>query len=248
MQKRGKRLAGYVPDYVVFDLETTGLSPVSDRIIEISGLRVRAGQVEETFSTLVNPERKIPRGATAVNGITAAMVAGAPCVRDADGEFLGFAGGNVLVGHNIHSFDMKFLYRAAEEIPSSCLDNDYIDTLLMARKYMPELAHHRLVDLAQYFGFSTQGAHRALADCMMNQKCFEELGKRQTEREKAEKERRKKEGMEWKEASAGMQGDAGESGQMLCPRCQSPLVLRTGRFGRFLGCSNFPACRYTRNL
>ena len=60
MQKRGKRLAGYVPDYVVFDLETTGLSPVSDRIIEISGLRVRAGQVEETFSTLVNPEKRFP--------------------------------------------------------------------------------------------------------------------------------------------------------------------------------------------
>ena len=190
MQKRGKRLAGYVPDYVVFDLETTGLSPVSDRIIEISGLRVRAGQVEETFSTLVNPERKIPRSATAVNGITDAMVAGAPCVRDAVGEFLDFAGRNVLVGHNIHSFDMKFLYRAAEEIPSSCLDNDYIDTLLMARKYMPELAHHRLVDLAQYFGLSTQGAHRASVDCMMNQMCFDELGKRQTEREQAENERR----------------------------------------------------------
>lgn len=242
MQKRGRRLAGYVPDYVVFDLETTGLSPVSDRIIEISGLRVRGGQVEETFSTLVNPERRIPRGATAVNGITDAMVAGAPCVRDAVWEFLDFAGTNVLVGHNIHSFDMKFLYRAAEEIPAARLDNDYIDTLLMARKYVPELAHHRLVDLAQYFGLSTQGAHRALADCMMNQKCFEELGKRQREKAEEEKERREREGTDGEQAGTGVKGEG------LCPRCGSPLVLRSGRFGRFFGCSNFPFCRYTRNL
>ena len=230
VQKRGKRLAGYVPDYVVFDLETTGLSPAADRIIEISGLRVKNGQVEDSFSTLVNPEMPIPRGARAVNGITNAMVAGAPCVEEAVGSFLEFAGGQILVGHNIHSFDMKFLYQAAEALPGVQLANDYIDTLMMARQCMPELSRHRLVDLAERFGFSTQGAHRALADCIMNQKCFEEMGKRQKE----QMEKRKKAGIPEQDAA-------------LCPRCKSPLVLRSGRYGRFYGCSNFPACRYTRN-
>ncbi len=75
---KGKRLAKYVPDYVVFDLETTGIRVGSDDIIEISAIKVKGGQVTDTFSTLVNPGRPIPYCATAVNGITDEMVAEAP--------------------------------------------------------------------------------------------------------------------------------------------------------------------------
>ena len=77
-QKRGRRLSGYRPDYVVFDLETTGLSPETDGIIEISAVKVRGGKVTDSFSTLVNPGRHIPAAASRVNGLTDSMVADAP--------------------------------------------------------------------------------------------------------------------------------------------------------------------------
>lgn len=88
---------------------------------------------------------------------------------------------------------------------------------------MKELARHRLIDLAAHFHLSTQGAHRALNDCVMNQKCYEEMGKRiQT---------------------VAPQTDA----EGLCPRCGGELIKRNGRFGPFYGCSNYPRCRYTQD-
>lgn len=219
MQDKGKRLAKYVPDYVVFDLETTGISYVNDAIIEISAIKVRGREMTDTFSTLVNPQRRIPYGATAVNGITDEMVADAPYIGDALREFLDFAGQDVLVGHNIQSFDLKFVRLAAQELFGQDLENNFIDTLPMAKSCLPQLTRYRLVDLAEYFHISTEGAHRAEKDCVMNQKCYEELGKIQ-------------------------QGMVIE----LCPRCGGELKKRSGKFGKFFGCSNFPQCRYTRNI
>ena len=156
-QKSGNRLSGYRPDYVVFDLETTGLSPEMDAIIEISAIKVKKGNVEDEFSTLVNPQRRIPAAASRVNGITDKMVADAPVLKEVIEDFLSFIGSEVLVGHNIHSFDMKFLNHAMEEIYGRTLGNDYIDTLFMARSCLKELSHHRLTDLAAYFHISTEG-------------------------------------------------------------------------------------------
>lgn len=220
-KQRGQRLTQYVTDYVVFDLETTGLSPVSDEIIEMSALKVKNQKVTDTFSTLVNPGRHIPYGATAVNGITDNMVKDGPSIVQVMKDFLEFAGNHVLVGHNIHSFDMKFLYIAAEERLGVPLPNNYIDTLYLARRCLHQLSHHRLVDLAAYFHLSTEGAHRALNDCIMNQKCYEAMAKLYKE----------------KNPPSGL----------ICPRCKGELVKREGRYGSFYGCGNFPLCRYTRN-
>lgn len=215
---KGKRLVKYVPDYVVFDLETTGVSAIKDDIIEISAVKVLGGEVADTFSTLVNPGRPIPYYATQVNGITDEMVEDAPDIREALTDFLAFAGDAVLVGHNIQSFDLNFVSNAAEGLLGKTVENDYIDTLYMARSCLPELPHHKLVDVASHFHISVEGAHRALNDCIMNQKCFEEMGKLQ----------------------ANQKLD-------LCPRCGGELRRRNGKFGEFFGCSNYPACRYTRN-
>ncbi|MCI8515505.1 MAG: DNA polymerase III subunit epsilon [Hungatella sp.] len=223
-QKRGTRLSGYRPDYVVFDLETTGLSPITDGIIEISAVKVKGGKVTDRFSTLVNPGRRIPAAATRVNGITDEMVKDAPGLREALDRFLAFIEDQVLVGHNIHSFDMGFLNHAMEELYQKSLSNDYIDTLYMARSCLKELSHHRLVDLAAHFDISTEGAHRALNDCIMNQKCYEKMGKI----------------METVNSRPG----SGET----CPRCGAELVKRNGKFGQFYGCSSFPNCRYTKNI
>lgn len=214
---KGRALLEYLPDYTVFDLETTGISVWSDEIVEISAAKVRGGKVTDTFSLLVNPGRPISAGASAVNGITDDMVADAPPLSEAFPQFMDFAGEDVLVGHNIQAFDLYFLDRASRALFGKPVSSDYVDTLPLARRCLPGLAHYRLTDLAAYFHISTQGAHRALADCMMNQKCYEALGKlpvRQTP---------------------------------LCPACGRSLVLRKGKFGTFWGCSGFPGCRYTRN-
>lgn len=213
-----KRLVKYVPDYIVFDLETTGISWSNDDIIEISAVKVRAGEVNDTYTTLVNPGRNIPYQATRVNEITDEMVADAPDCREAVEGFLEFAGDTVLVGHNIASFDLKFLDQSVMEFFGKTIENDYIDTLYMAKSCLPQLSHHKLVDLADYFHISTKGAHRALNDCMMNQKCYEAMARIQQ-----------------------------ELPLELCPQCGAELLKRNGKFGAFYGCSNFPKCRYTRN-
>lgn len=227
--KTGKRLYAHTGNYVVFDLETTGLSPVNDAIIEISGIRVRAGIVEEEFSTLVNPHVPIPWAASRVNGITDEMVKNAPNLSEALGAFLDFVGEDVLVGHNIHSFDLPFIYAGAAKALGRQPGNDYVDTLYFAKNCLPQLKHYKLTDLSKYFGITTEGAHRALADCRMNQKCYEALLQIWQEEQK-----------ERLHAKSGEQ-------EMCCPECGCILVKRKGKYGTFWGCSGFPACRYTKN-
>lgn len=217
--KTGKRIVKYVPDYVVFDLETTGTNCISDSIIEISAVKAEKGTVIDSFSALVNPQRPIPYYATRVNGITDEMVADAPPLAEVLPEFLEFIGDHVLVGHNIQSFDLKFIYKAAQELLAKDVRNDFLDTLYMARQCLPQLAHHKLTDLAMYFHIDTNGAHRALQDCRMNQQCYEKMAELQ------------------KEVVLD-----------LCPVCGGELRKRKGRFGEFFGCSNYPRCRYTRNI
>lgn len=222
--KRGKRLEKYVADYVVFDLETTGISTVSDEVVEISGIRVSGGRPTEEFTSLVNPGRHISYGASQVNGITDEMVADAPYFPEVLKEFLDFAGDQVLVGHNIHSFDLNFIYRDAEKYYGKIPGNDYVDTLSFARLCLPALPGYRLTDLARHYGLSTAGAHRALQDCYMNQQVFELLGK------ELQDEKRKAQGLK------------------LCPRCGQIMRKRNGKFGEFWGCSGYPACRHTENI
>ena len=229
VRNKGKRLNQYVKDYVVFDLETTGIHQERDAIIEISAVKVNGGEIVGEYSTLVNPKRHIPAPATAVNGITDAMVADAPEIGEAIVGFLEFIGDSILVGHNIHTFDMNFAYDAVFRSTGKELGNDYVDTLYMARSCLPRLAHYKLTDISEYFHISTEGAHRALNDCIMNQKCYEEMGKLW------EGQKRNKEA-EDTDAEDGLS----------CPSCGGTLCLRKGRYGMFYGCGNFPACRYTK--
>lgn len=96
----GKQLYKYTADYVLFDLETTGISCNTDEVIEISALKVRNGRIAEEFSELVNPGMPIPYAASRVNNITDRMVNDAPHFDQVLGRFLDFAGDDVLVGHN----------------------------------------------------------------------------------------------------------------------------------------------------
>lgn len=231
-KKPGKKLNTYVPDYVVFDLETTGVSCVTDKVIEISALKVKNGQVMEEFSTLVNPECPIPFYASQVNGITDKMVKDSPVFQKAFADFLEFVGDAVLVGHNIHTFDMKFLYRDANRFWKQTVSNDYIDTLQLSRVCLPQLSHYKLTDLAEHYGISSEGAHRALCDCHMNHKVFERLGKE----------------MKKTSVTTNQKNSVTEKSAKACPQCGGVLKKRSGRYGDFWGCTSFPGCRYTENV
>ena len=220
----GKKLNIYVPDYVVFDLETTGIHPSFDKVVEISAIKVVGGFVDSEFSTLVNPEMHIPYEATDVNNITDQMVKDAPTFDVALKDFLDFAGDYVLVGHNIQLFDLKFLYRDAKNYWGKTIGNDYVDTLPLSRKYLPDLDYHTLLDLADYYNITVKDAHRALGDCRMNQRIYESL------REEMENP---------SEAAKAVP---------TCPKCGNILKKRNGKFGMFYGCASYPDCKYTRNL
>lgn len=276
VRNKGRRLNKYVKDYVVFDIETTGLRPGLDEIIEISAVKVKNNEVSDTFSTLVKPTIRIPASATRINGITNDMVSSAPEIAEAMEGFVDFVETEILVGHNIHSFDTNFIYDAAMEAFQEGIYNDYIDTLYMARACLPQLKHHKLGDISEYFGISTEGAHRALNDCIMNQKCYEKMGELLTAQKKVTaedklvltgktsvsvKEQMKQKASEPKEEqmkniqrsvrkkSVPEEMSAEELWAVLensCPECGGILVERKGRYGAFWGCKNFPRCRYTR--
>lgn len=218
-RNKGNRLIKYIPNYVVFDLETTGINVNSDDIIEISAIKVAEQSIVGKFSTLINPGRSIPYRATMVNNITNEMVKNAPDIVQGIEGFLEFIGDSVLVGHNIHNFDLNFVYDAVLNIYGKEFRNDYIDTLFMSRKCLPQLPSHKLVDIAAYFEINIEGAHRALNDCMMNQKCYEKMARLQE-----------------------------HMVILLCPKCGGEMIRRNGKFGEFYGCGNFPQCRFTKNI
>lgn len=146
--------------FVAFDCETTGISPQSDLLVELSAVKYVAGQRVDAFSTLINPGISIPYSATAVNHITNNMVRSAPDPASAVAIFLDFAGPLPLVAHNA-DFDIAFV-RAAFSGP--CPGYAYGDSLAIARKLLPSLSNHKLATCLQYLGIHPGALHRAEAD------------------------------------------------------------------------------------
>ena len=125
-------------DYILFDLETTGLSTENDQVVEISALKITGGEITDEFSTLVNPGIHIPYQASSINGITDDMVKEAPDMEHALKDFISFIGDSVLVGHNIKRFDLGFIQRDAVRYFGKQINNGYVDTLILSRKYLPD--------------------------------------------------------------------------------------------------------------
>ncbi len=153
--------------YVVFDLETTGLSPVRDRMIEIGALRHCDGLPDETFHTMVDPERPIPPGITALTGICDDDVIDAPAQHQAAQAFLDFADGLPLVAHNA-KFDVGFL----EHCEGKKLQNQIFDTLRLSQRAYPDEKHHTLAAMKELLHIDIPVAHRALADVMATDQLF----------------------------------------------------------------------------
>lgn len=152
-------------NYVVLDVETTGLSRQSDNIIEIGVLTVADGKPAGEYTQLINPGRPIPQSATAVNGISDADVARCPTMQDVAGDIWAMLDGNIMVGYNA-SFDAAFV---AKEMSRCGADGTirYVDVLALARRAYPGLDDHKLVTVAKHLGYNGVQSHRSLDDAKL---------------------------------------------------------------------------------
>lgn len=151
--------------YVVVDLETTGLDPLVEGILEIAAVRLEGDRVVGTWQTLVNPGTgvEISEASRAIHGISPEMVLDAPGVPEALAAFEAFLGDAPLVAHNA-AFDVGFLNRARQVLGRPPLPNPALDTLEMAREVFPEQRSHKLEALCRLLGHEATSFHRAAAD------------------------------------------------------------------------------------
>lgn len=181
---------GKYDEFVVFDTETTGLSPSRDRIIEIAAIRFISGVPTEIFETLVNPEIPIPADASEINHITDDMVTEAPTISQILPAFETFVGKSPIVAHNLE-FDLKFIYYSGSSVMD--IPRKYFDTLKLSQKMLKrpkskydkefgiwetdydsdyDVYDHKLETLAEYYGITFPCKHRAVADAIVTGKLF----------------------------------------------------------------------------
>ncbi|MDO4298246.1 MAG: 3'-5' exonuclease [Lachnospiraceae bacterium] len=159
--------------YIAFDLETTGLRPMSDRILEIGAVMVEEGEVIGSYETFIDCGISIPPHITQLTGITEKMTAGSPQTEEAVRGFLEFSGGQVLLGHNL-PFDYSFMKRNVVNLGLD-YERDGLDTLKIARFCLPELESRSLDRLSAYFGIPQEHHHRALDDALTAARLYERL-------------------------------------------------------------------------
>ena len=160
-------------EFVIFDVETTGLSPTwGDRIVEIAAIKVRNLKPVENFHSFVDPQREISFGAFQVNGITEEMLTGAPASKEILPRFLEFIGRRALIGHNI-AFDLNFLCYELSLLGLQLKKEAIIvDTLKMARHLLPTLGRYPLWRVAASLGIEEDQKHRAMADAQLTFEVF----------------------------------------------------------------------------
>lgn len=146
-------------NYVVCDLETTGLNPMTDKIIEIGMVRVQQGEIAGTYHTMVNPGMPLPLKIKRITGIDDSDLINAPTMAGVMNDVIDYIGDDAIVGHNIR-FDLDFL-AAARGIP---LINPHLDTVELARLVLPDAPGYRLGSLCALLKIDTPGCHRALND------------------------------------------------------------------------------------
>ena len=164
--------------YTVFNVETTGMSPVHNRIIEIGAVRIEHDGSITRYETLIHPECSIPNQITRLTGISNEMVANAPTFAEMAEEFLQFINGSRLVAHNAR-FDLAFLMESLGRTPGIPLWQDgAYDTLSLSKKAYPGLPSYSLKSLKQalQLGVETDGtAHRALYDAEITMELFQKV-------------------------------------------------------------------------
>ncbi|MEC5422658.1 PolC-type DNA polymerase III [Virgibacillus sp. C22-A2] len=162
--------------YVVFDVETTGLSAVYDTIIELAGVKIHEGEIIDRFESFANPHHPLAQITTDLTGITDDMVKDAPEIADVLKDFHQWIGDSILVAHNA-SFDMGFINQGFKKIDYEKATNPVIDTLELARFLYPELKNHRLNTLCKHLDIELTQHHRAIYDAEATGYLFWKLAK-----------------------------------------------------------------------
>ncbi len=160
----GHQDIGFSDEIVCFDIETTGLKVTQEAITEIGAVRLRNGEIVETFQTFVDPERRLTPEIIGLTGITDEMLRGAPKLKDALTAFLAFAGGAPLAAHNAE-FDISFI-RAGCRKCSIPFEPTYIDTLILAQNLLPGLGKYKLDIVAEHLQLPQFNHHRASDDAV----------------------------------------------------------------------------------
>ena len=171
---KGKSLLELPNDYIVVDLETTGLDPVQCEIIEIGAVHVLDGDEVDRFETLIEPSGPLPYYITQITGLTDAELSGAPKIQQILPDFLNYVGDAILVGHNVN-FDVNFLYEKTLEHTGALFTNCFVDTLRLSRILYPQVRSHKLGDMGRLCQIPNSHAHRAMADVEQTWKLYEHL-------------------------------------------------------------------------
>lgn len=161
-------------DYICLDLETTGLNPALDKIIEIGAVKVTEGRIEGRFEQLVDPGRKLPEKAAQITGLSDGQLMRAPSIGEILPEFLNFAGELPLLGHNL-LFDFSFVKKAAVNQGLS-FEKGGVDTLKLARSLLPGLPSRSLEALCKHYEITYQ-PHRAFEDAMATHLLYQRMRK-----------------------------------------------------------------------
>lgn len=156
---------GLLPEFIALDVETTGLRPLHQRIIEVAAIRFRAGLEVERFATLINPETRIPEFIAKLTRITDQMVAESPPFREVAEQLDEFIGSTLIVGHNV-GFDISFVDAEFKRLGRPALGNSQLDTLALAVRFIPNIRRPNLERVATSLNLLPQGGrlHRAEAD------------------------------------------------------------------------------------
>ncbi|MCL2129183.1 MAG: 3'-5' exonuclease [Treponema sp.] len=160
--------------FTAFDLETTGLDPKTDKIVEIGAVKFDNKGLIARFSTLINPGIPMPKEAERVNNISDKMLKDKPAINGVFPDFLRFIQGTILLAHNT-SFDCNFINEKLKEFPSSpfpALPNRIVDTLLLSREVFPAFQSHSLQNLASALQINAIDAHRAEDDARLCMEIF----------------------------------------------------------------------------
>lgn len=163
IRNKGKSLIAFPTSFTVIDIETTGLDPKYDEIIELSAVKVHNGEVVDEYSTLVKPPYDASEFITELTGITNAELQYAPELSQVLSEYMTFLGDDIIVGHNVN-FDINFLYDKYQDASSQDFSNDFVDTLRLGRFLLRSLPHHRLIDLVEHYSIGDSVEHRGLSD------------------------------------------------------------------------------------
>ena len=169
----------FADEMVVFDIETTGLSPVNCHITEIGAVKIKGGEVIDVFNTFVDPEVPIPEEIIKLTSITNEMVQGAPKIKEALEQFFAFIGDDLLIAHNAN-FDVGFIRTFAERCGLP-FGNTFLDTVALSRYINPELKNHKLDTIAEAYKLGDFNHHRASDDAAMLAAIFFRMLERMTD-------------------------------------------------------------------